>query len=129
LSTPPLPPELFQVGSDPDVATQITFDSRLSNRFDVTADGAALVFARFVPADGDARPTELVSYDLASQTVRVISSANEADPAVDASGSSVAVSRRTGSGYDLYLLDYASGAVKTRLTSCPGQAFGAVFAR
>ncbi len=62
--------------------------------------------------------------------MRVISSANEADPAVDAANTSVAVSRRNAaSGYDLFLLDYASGAVKRQLTSCPGQAFGAAFAR
>jgi TolB protein len=121
--------ELWTVESTGANPAPATTGSALSSKFDLTADGKALVFARFMPNGGDALPTELVSYDLASQSTRIISSANEADPAVDATGSSVAVSRRTGSGYDLYLLDYATGAVKTRLTSCPGQAFGAVFAR
>jgi Tol biopolymer transport system component len=121
--------ELWTVEASGANPAQVSTGSELSSKFDLTADGAALVFARSLPPSGDARQTELVSYDLASQSTRIISSANEADPAVDATGSSVAVSRRTGSGYDLYLLDYVTGAVKTRLTSCPGQAFGAVFAR
>jgi Tol biopolymer transport system component len=115
-------------GSNP---TQVTTRSRLSSKFDVTADGGALVYARTAVTDAgiSTGSTELVSYDLRGMTTRLISSAGEADPAVDPTGTSVAVSRRTGTGYDLYLLDYATGAVKTRLTRCPGQAFGAVFAR
>jgi Tol biopolymer transport system component len=115
-------------GSNP---TQVTTDSRLSSKFDVSSDGSALVYARSAITDTGVPTgsTELVSYDLAGKTTRVISSAGETDPAVDATVSSVAVSRRSGTGYDLFLLDYATGAVKTKLTSCPGQAFGAVFAR
>ncbi len=123
------PLELFQVQPDGTALTRLTTRSASSSRFDVTADGSALVYARFSATGDGSMPTELVSLELASGAIRVISIGNEADPAVDATGSSVAVSRRTGSGYDLYLLDYATGAVKTRLTACPGQAFGAVFAR
>jgi Tol biopolymer transport system component len=115
-------------GSNP---TQVTTRSRLSSKFDVTADGSALVYARSAITDAGipTGSTELVSYDLGGKTTRIVSSAGEADPAVDPTVTSVAVSRRSGTGYDLYLLDYATGAVKTKLTSCPGQAFGAVFAR
>ncbi len=121
--------ELWTVEASGANPAQVTFGSGLSSKFDLTADGAALVYARFSSTGAGSIPTELVSFDLAGKTTRVISNGNEADPAVDASNASVAVSRRTGSGYDLYLLDYATGAVKHRLTSCPGQAFGAVFAR
>jgi Tol biopolymer transport system component len=123
------PLELFQVQSDGTSPTRITTDSASSSRFDLTADGSALVYARFSDTGSGSLPTELVSLELTTGTIRVISVANEADPAVDATATSVAVSRRSGTGYDLYLLDYATGAVKTRLTACPGQAFGAVFAR
>jgi Tol biopolymer transport system component len=108
---------------------RLTTGSALSSRFAVTGDGAALLYARHATSGAGPAPTELVALDLASGAVRVISTANEADPAVDAATRSVAVSRRSPSGYDLYLLDYASGAVTRQLTSCPGQAFGAAFAR
>ena len=95
-----------------------------------TSDGRSLVYARHASAGAVPQPTELAAWDLASGDVRVISSANEADPAVDAGTSSVAVSRRNADGgYDHFQLDYASGAVKRQLTSCPGQAFAAAFAR
>jgi Tol biopolymer transport system component len=111
------------------VATSVTSGSGLSSRFTISGDGTALVYARFSATGSGTKPTELVAWDLATSAVRVISSADEADPAVDAASASVAVSRRSASGYDLYLLDYASGAVKRQLTSCPGQAFGAAFSR
>jgi Tol biopolymer transport system component len=123
------PLEIFQVQSDGTSPTRITTDSASSGRFDVTADGSALVYGRFSDTGTGSIPTELVSLELASGAIRVISVGNEADPAMDSTGASVAVSRRSGTGYDLYLLDYATGAVKTKLTNCPGQAFGAVFAR
>ena len=108
----------------------VTSGSALSSKFNLSGDGQALVYARHAATGVGARPTELVAQDLATGAIRVISSANEADPAVDAASSSVAVSRRTAAGgYDLYLLDYGSGAVKQQLTACPGQAFGASFAR
>jgi TolB protein len=121
--------ELWTVEASGANPVQVTLGSSLSSKFDLTADGAALVYARFATPNDGTNPTELVSYDIAGKTTRVVSSASEADPAVDATSSTVAVSRRTGTGYDLYLLDYATGEVKTRLTACPGQAFGAVFAR
>jgi Tol biopolymer transport system component len=111
------------------IATPVTTGSRLSSRFTVSGDGTALVYARFATPDTGTKPTELVARDLASGTIRVISSADEADPAIDAGNDSIAVSRRSATGYDLYLLDYASGALKLKLTDCPGQAFGAAIAR
>ncbi len=123
-------PELRTVRPDGSGEAAVTSGAGISSRFDVTGDGQALVYARRAPSGAGATPTELVTLDLASGGVRVISSANEADPAVDAGTTTVAVSRRTDAGgYDLYLLDYASGAVRRQLTSCPGQAFGAAFAR
>jgi Tol biopolymer transport system component len=122
--------ELFSVQPDGAAVNRVTTGSALSSRFDVSGDGTALVYARFSSTGAGTKPTELVAQELVSGTVRVISSANEADPAVNAATTSVAVSRRNAaSGYDLYLLDYATGAVKAQLTSCPGQAFGATFAR
>jgi Tol biopolymer transport system component len=121
--------ELFSSSADGSGRTQLTTGSSLSSKFDITGDGRALVYARFSSTGTGSVPTELVSFELASGAIRVISSANEADPAVDAATSQVAVSRRTPSGYDLYLLDYATGAVKKQLTACPGQAFAATFAR
>jgi TolB protein len=121
--------ELFSVPAGGGGPAQVTFNSSLSSKFDVTPDGTALVYARFSASGTGSMPTELVTQDLASGTIRVIASGNEADPAVDATGTSVAVSRRSPTGYDLYLLDYQTGSVKAQLTSCPGQAFGAAFAR
>jgi TolB protein len=123
--------ELFSVpaGGGGGGGAQVTFNSSLSSKFDVTTDGAALVYARFSATGTGSMPTELVAQDLASGTIRVIATGNEADPAVDATGTAVAVSRRSPTGYDLYLLDYQTGSVKAQLTSCPGQAFGAAFAR
>jgi Tol biopolymer transport system component len=120
------------VSTPPDgsqMATPVTTGSRLSSRFTVSGDGTALVYARFATPDTGTRPTELVAYDLATGAIRVVSSANETDPAVDAGDSSIAVSRRSASGYDLHLLDYTSGVSKRQLTDCPGQAFGAAIAR
>jgi Tol biopolymer transport system component len=112
------------------VSTPVTTGSRLSSRFTVSGDGTALVYARFAVPDDGTRPTELVARDLATGAERVVSSADEADPAVDAGNGAVAVSRRNAAGgYDLVLLDFASGAPRRQLTSCPGQAFGAAFAR
>jgi len=121
--------ELFTMHADGSAVAQVTTGSRLSSKFGVNGDGTALLYARFATSNDGTNPTELVAFDLASGTIRVISSANEADPAVDAASSQVAVSRRTPTGYDLYLLDYATGSVKRQLTSCPGQAFAATFAR
>jgi Tol biopolymer transport system component len=122
--------EIRRVLPDGTADGPITTGSALSSKFNLSGDGLSLVYARFASGGTGAKPTELVAFDLASGAVRVISSANEGDPAVDAANSSVAVSRRTAAGgYDLYLLDYASGAVKRQLTSCPGQAFAAAFAR
>lgn len=104
--------------------------SGLSSKFDLSGDGQALVFARNAATGAGPRPTELVLQDLGTSAIRVVSSSNEADPALDAAATSVAVSRRNATGgYDLFLLDPASGAVKRQLTSCPGQAFAATFAR
>jgi TolB protein len=121
--------ELWKVQADGLAVAQATFDSRLSSRFDLTADGATLAYARFATTGNGPNPTELVSQDLATGAVRVIAHGNEADPAVDPSGATVAVSRRTPTGYDLVLLDVQTGAVTAQLTACPGQAFGATFAR
>lgn len=123
--------ELFSAPPDGSLAaTQVTTGSDLSSKFALSGDGQALVYARFSTTGTGLRPTELVARDFASGAIRVIASANEADPAVDAGNASVAVSRRTAAGgYDLYLLDYGSGAVKQQLTACAGQAFGATFAR
>jgi Tol biopolymer transport system component len=122
--------ELYSVSPDGSGETAVTTGSRISSRFNLSGDGAALVYARFSSTGAGTKPTELVAHDLLTGAVRVISSANEADPAVNAATTSVAVSRRSAAGgYDLYLLDYASGAVKAQLTSCPGQAFGVTFAR
>jgi len=121
--------DVYSVQADGSGVARITTDSAISSNFNVTGDGRALVYARFSSSGSGSVPTELVAFDLASGTIRVISSANEADPAVDAASSQVAVSRRTPTGYDLYLLDYATGSVKRQLTSCPGQAFAATFAR
>jgi TolB protein len=124
--------ELFSASPDGTAVAvpQVTSGSALSSRFDLSGDGRALVYARFSTTGTGLQPTELVAWDLATDAVRVISTANEADPAVDAGNVSVAVSRRSAAGgYDLYLLEYGSGAVKQQLTSCPGQAFSATFAR
>jgi Tol biopolymer transport system component len=110
-------------------ATRVTTDSRISSNFTVSGDGKELVYARFSTSGTGVKPTELVAQDVTSGAIRVISSNNEADPAVDATNSTVAVSRRSATGYDLYLLDYATGATIRQLTNCPGQAFGATFAR
>jgi Tol biopolymer transport system component len=110
-------------------ATRVTTDSRISSAFTISGDGRELVYARFSTTGTGVKPTELVAQDLTSGAIRVISSNNEADPAVDATNSTVAVSRRSATGYDLYLLDYATGATIRQLTNCPGQAFGATFAR
>jgi Tol biopolymer transport system component len=110
-------------------ATRVTTDSRLSSAFTLSGDGKELVYARFSTTGTGVKPTELVAQEIATGTIRVISSNNEADPAVDATNSTVAVSRRSATGYDLYLLDYATGATIRQLTNCPGQAFGATFAR
>jgi TolB protein len=121
--------ELFAVGPDGAAEAQVTRGSALASRYTLSGDGRALVYARFGGAGTGSQPTELVAQDLASGAIRVISSANEADPAVDAGDTSVAVSRRSPTGYDLYLLDAASGATRRQLTACPGQAFGAAWAR
>jgi len=124
------PEELFSANPDGTAETQVTAGSALSSRFTLSGDGQALVYARHAATGAGPEPTELVAWDLATATLRVISSANEADPAVDAASTSVAVSRRSpAGGYDLVLLDYATGAVKQQLTSCPGQAYSASFAR
>lgn len=122
--------EIRSIGPDGSAEIPVTTGSAISSKFDVSGDGRSLVYARHASAGAVPQPTELAAWDLASGGVRVLSSANEADPAVDAGTSSVAVSRRNADGgYDLFLLDYASGAVKRQLTSCPGQAFAAAFAR
>ncbi len=124
------PAEIRSILPDGSGEAAVTTSSGLSSRFDLSGDGRSLAYARHSTTGAGPQPTELVAFDLATSTVRVISSANEADPAVDAASSTVAVSRRSAaSGYDLYLLDFGTGAVKRQLTSCPGQAFGAVFAR
>jgi TolB protein len=110
-------------------ATRVTTDSRISSAFTLSGDGKELVYARFSTTGTGVKPTELVAQDIATSAIRVISSNNEADPAVDATNSTVAVSRRSATGYDLYLLDYATGATIRQLTNCPGQAFGATFSR
>ena len=122
--------EIGSVKPDGTAESPVTSGSALSSKFNLSGDGQALVYARHAATGVGPRPTELVAQDLATGAIRVISSANEADPAVDAASTSVAVSRRTAAGgYDLYLLDYGSGAVKQQLTACPGQAFGASLAR
>jgi Tol biopolymer transport system component len=122
--------EIRAINRDGTGEAAVTSGSGLSSRFDLSADGQSLVFARHVTTGTGPQPTELVAFDLAASTIRVISSANEADPALDGTGASLAVSRRNaGSGYDLFLLDVATGAVQRQLTSCPGQAFGTVFSR
>jgi Tol biopolymer transport system component len=122
--------EIRSIAPDGAGEAPVTAGSALASRFDLSADGQSLAYARHSTTGAGPQPTELVAFDLATSTVRVVSSSNEADPALDAAGASVAVSRRNAaSGYDLFLIDYATGAVKRQLTSCPGQAFGAVFAR
>ena len=121
--------ELFSVRPDGTSALQVTAGSALSSKFTLTGDGRALVYARFASGGRGSNPTELVTRDLASGAVRVISSADEANPAVDAGTTSVATSRRSPDGYQLDLLDFTTGALKRQLTGCPGQAFGAAFSR
>jgi Tol biopolymer transport system component len=122
--------EIRSIGPDGGTEAAVTSGSSLASRFDLSRDGRSLAYARHSTTGTGPQPTELVAQDLVSGAVRVIASANEADPAVNAASTSVAVSRRNAaSGYDLFLLDYATGAVKAQLTSCPGQAFGATFAR
>jgi len=121
--------DLYSIQADGSGVARVTTASAISSGFNLSGDGRALVYARFSSTGTGSVPTELVSFELASGAIRVISSANEADPAADAASTQVAVSRRSPSGYDLYLLDYATGAVKRQVTSCPGQAFAATFAR
>jgi TolB protein len=122
--------ELFSAHADGAAQAQVSTASAISSRYDLSGDGGALVYARHAATGTGVKPTELVAWDLATGTIRVISRANEADPAVDAGDASVAVSRRSSAGgYDLYVLDYATGAVRKQLTSCPGQAYSASFAR
>jgi Tol biopolymer transport system component len=122
--------ELYATPPDGSLAAaRLTSGSGLSSKFAVSGDGASLRYARFSSTAAGTKPTELVAFDLASGAIRVISSANEADPAIDATDAWVAVSRRSDSGYDLFLLDDATGAALQQLTACPGQAFGAAVAR
>jgi Tol biopolymer transport system component len=124
------PAEIRSISLDGSAEAAVTTGSSLASRFDLSGDGRSLAYARHSTTGTGSQPTELVAFDLATSSVRVISSTNEADPAVDASSTSVAISRRNAaSGYDLFLLDYATGDVKRQLTSCPGQAFAAAFAR
>jgi TolB protein len=122
--------EIRTIRPDGTADAPVTTGSSLSSRFDLSPNGQSLLYARHSTTGAGPMPTELVAFDLATSAVRVISAANEADPAVDGAGTSVAVSRRNAAGgYDLFLLDQATGAVKRQLTSCPGQAFGATFSR
>jgi hypothetical protein len=79
----------------------------------VTPDGAALLYARTVSGS---TATEIVRLDLATRGVTIVSSQDDSEPAVDPSGTLLALRSFRSGAANLYVESTADGASSIPIT-------------
>jgi TolB protein len=94
-------------------ATRMTTGSRIVGRPVVTPDGAALLYARTVSGS---TATEIVRLDLATRAVTAVSSQDDSEPAIDPSGTLIALRSFRSGAANLFVASAANGANALAIT-------------